>query len=167
MNILRGTLIGLLFFSTSVIAAPASESSIKELLAVSQQRQIMRRIEANFSSYRNHVIQQALKGMPPRPFQQQAIANYESKLDAIVQEEIAWEKIEPIFIRLYERTFTEKEVTDMVAFYKTPTGQAVIHKMPGLMQSAMVIVREDIADMMPKLQEAQKEFQAEMAAARK
>ncbi|HEX3366175.1 DUF2059 domain-containing protein [Phenylobacterium sp.] len=42
-------------------------------------------------------------------------------------------KITDKFIPLYASTFTEKELQDVVNFYNSPSGQAVLNKMPVMM----------------------------------
>jgi hypothetical protein len=43
------------------------------------------------------------------------------------------EFIENTVYSLYDKTFTEKEIADLIVFYKSPTGQKVISAMPQLM----------------------------------
>jgi hypothetical protein len=45
-------------------------------------------------------------------------------------------------IPLYASTFTEQELKDLVSFYGTPSGQAMLAKMPALMSRAAPIMRE-------------------------
>ena len=50
-------------------------------------------------------------------------------------------------IPLYATTFTEKELQDLVNFYDTPSGQAMLAKMPALTTKMIPIVTE----MMPEM----------------
>ena len=47
------------------------------------------------------------------------------------------EVMEQMFYPLYDKFFTEDELKDLVAFYKSPTGQKSIGIMPQLLQDAM------------------------------
>ena len=47
---------------------------------------------------------------------------------------LSYNSLKPDFIDIYTEEFTEKELRDIIAFYKTPTGQKTITKMPVLMQ---------------------------------
>jgi len=47
------------------------------------------------------------------------------------------EVMEQMFYPLYDKFFTEDELKDLVAFYKSPTGQKSIGVMPQLLQDAM------------------------------
>lgn len=47
------------------------------------------------------------------------------------------EVMEQMFYPIYDRFFTEEELKDLVAFYKSPTGRKSIEVMPQLMQDAV------------------------------
>src|SRR6185436_15955029 len=53
-----------------------------------------------------------------------------------------WEVIGPRMLDLYMRTFTEAELRDLIAFYKTPTGRKSLEKMPALLQEGTKIGEE-------------------------
>ncbi len=53
-----------------------------------------------------------------------------------------WEVIGPQMLDLYMRTFTEAELRDLTAFYRTPTGRKSLEKMPALLQEGMKIGEE-------------------------
>ena len=165
MNVLRNALIVLLFSSTTAIAAPASESSIKQLLAVTQVQKLVDGMRAQFDSLMNNAIQKTLNGKTPTAKQQQAIARMKNRMVALIQGELAWEKLEPMYLRLYKESFTEEEVAGMLSFYKTPAGQAVINKMPVLVQKTMLEVQKTISGVTPQMQKIQGDFVAEMQAA--
>ena len=167
MNVLRNALIALLFCSTSAAATPATDGSIKQLLAVTQAQKLVDGMRAQLDSLMNNSVQQALKGKAPTPSQQQAIANMKNKMVDLIQGELAWEKLEPMYLRLYKESFSEEEVASMLSFYKTPGGQALVHKMPTLMQKTMLEVQKMISGATPQMQKIQQEFIAEMTAASK
>ncbi len=53
----------------------------------------------------------------------------------------------------YAQTFTEDELTQIVAFYESPVGQSVINKTPALMPQVTAILQ----DMLPELTENMKQ----------
>jgi uncharacterized protein len=167
MNVLRNALIALLFCSATAMAAPASDSSIKQLLNVTQAQKLVDGMRAQFDTLMNNVVQQALQGKTPTPKQQQAIANMKNRMVALIQGELAWEKIEPMYLRLYKESFSEEEVVGMLSFYKTPAGLAIINKMPMLMQKTMLEVQKMLSGATPQMQKIQEQFVAEIKAANK
>ena len=54
-------------------------------------------------------------------------------------------------IRIYAKYFTEKELTDIAAFYQSPTGKKMIDVMPQLMADGM---KAGVDNLSPKFQEA-------------
>lgn len=47
------------------------------------------------------------------------------------------EIVETVYIPLYDKYFEEKDLREIVAFYKTPAGRKVVSVMPRLMQESM------------------------------
>ena len=167
MKVLRNALIALLFSSMTAIAAPASEDSIKELLAVTEAKNIIAGMQSKIDLLMNNVIKQSLNGKTPTDKQMQAITNLKNKVVSIANSRLAWETLEPIYLRIYAESFTEDEVSGMISFYRTPIGQAAIHKMPLLVQKSMIEVQKSMAETAPQIQKAQEEFLAEINAASK
>ncbi len=167
MNVFRNILIAFLFCSTTAMAAPSSEGSIKQLLAITHAQKLVDGMRGQFDSLMNNIIQQALKGKTPTAKQQQAIENMKNRMVALIQGELAWGKLEPLYLRLYQESFTEEEVAGMLSFYETPAGQAVIYKMPVLMQKTMVDMQKMIVEITPQMQTIQENFVAEISAANK
>jgi hypothetical protein len=58
--------------------------------------------------------------------------------------------IEEISYPIYDKNFTESELRDLIAFYRTPTGQKMVSVGPKLVMEAMVAFSEKFA---PKMQE--------------
>ena len=167
MKAIRHALIILLFSSTAVMAAPASEASIKQLLSVTQSQRLLDAMRSQVDVAINKATQQALKGNTPSASQQQAITNMKKKMVTLMQGELNWEKVEPVYVRIYKESFTEEEVAGMLAFYKTPAGQAVVTKMPVEMQKSLQEIQKMMAGLTPQIQKIQDEFMSEMTAASK
>jgi hypothetical protein len=168
MNTLRITVaVFLLSIAVTTMAAPASENSIKQIIVVTNAQKNFDNLKAQINTFMNNLEQQALKGKTPTVKQQQAITKMKKRMIAIVQRELAWEKMEPIIIRLYKETFTEDEVIGMLSFYQTKAGQAVINKIPALMQKQMQQMQRMIVEMTPEMNKIEKDFADEIKAASK
>jgi hypothetical protein len=59
---------------------------------------------------------------------------------------------------IYDKYFTEEELRDLVAFYKTPTGQKSIQVMPGIVRESMEKANELLG---PKINELVDELMRE------
>ncbi|HYX23084.1 MAG TPA: DUF2059 domain-containing protein [Thermoanaerobaculia bacterium] len=69
-------------------------------------------------------------------------APYRDVVQKWVEKYLTWDAVGPRMTDLYEAAFTEPEIRDLIAFYKTPTGQKALAKMPVLMQQGMQIGME-------------------------
>ena len=88
-------------------------------------------------------------------------ANVSSQTDKMMDmlaEEMSWNKMKADYITLYAETFTEQELKDTVAFYKSPAGQAFIKKQPELMKRSMEISQKIMMKIMPKIQAMSEEL---------
>jgi hypothetical protein len=115
----------------------------------------------------SNAMQQELRGRNPTPRQQQAIEKMKDKMVAVMQGELSWANLEPMYMRLYRESFTEEEIGGMLSFYRTPAGQAVINKTPALMQKTMQEMQRMMSGMSPKMQKILEEFLADMKEASK
>jgi len=67
---------------------------------------------------------------------------------------MSWDALKPQLVAIYTDAFTEAELREVNAFYKTPTGQKTITAMPALMQKGMAMGQKAVQDHLPELQEA-------------
>ena len=165
MKLIKLVLACAAFVSLPALAEPATEATIKEVLVASHAQKLIEGMTLQFDGMMATATQQALQGRTPTAKQQQAITNMQGKMSALMKESLTWAKFEPMYIRLYQQTFTEEEVAGILAFYKTPAGQALIEKLPLLTQNLMKEMPIMLADISPRLRQIQAEFAVEMKAA--
>ncbi len=84
-----------------------------------------------------------------------------------MKEVLDWNKLEPMYVRVYQKSFTQEEVDGLIAFYRTPAGQALINKMPVVMQNMMTEVQQMMHPMMQAMKRMQQEVVAEIQAVKK
>ncbi|MDT0359036.1 DUF2059 domain-containing protein [Herbaspirillum huttiense F1] len=149
--------------SAPALAAPASEDTVRQILEVTQSRQLVDGIMDQQAARMDQVMTAVLAGHKPTPAQQQAMDKMKFRMLNLIRESINWEKMEP---GLYRETFTEEEVQGMLDFYRTPAGQAMIHKLPVLMQRNMDLMQQSLIAMQPRMQQIQQDFMAEIKAAK-
>lgn len=153
-----------LMFATSALAAdtPPSAESIKQLLTITDARKLTDGMMIQVDGMMKNAMQQALHGRSITAKQQKAINDMQAKTAALLKQELNWGSLEPMYIGLYRDSFTQDEINGMLAFYRTPAGQAVIKKMPVLMRNTMVEMQKRMAGLMPKLQQIEQETLAEL-----
>jgi hypothetical protein len=60
---------------------------------------------------------------------------------------------------IYDKNFTDQEVKDLLAFYKSPIGLKMVEKQPAMQQESMQIM---MTKYIPKYQETIKELMKKM-----
>lgn len=144
----------------------ASEATIKEMLAVTKFRALMDGQRAQMEGRMRTSLETALSKNTLNEAQKEVLVKKEGELSAIVLEALDYNYLEPMAIDMYRKTFTEREAQGTLAFYRSPAGQAVIEKMPLLMQQMMQMIQNMSQRMEPRLREWRKETQDELKAAR-
>jgi hypothetical protein len=95
--------------------------------------------------------QMAKTDLPPDA--RQRAEEVEQKIMAIVADRMSWEKARPAYIKIYAETFSESDIDGILAFYKSPAGQAMLEKMPQLMRKSMDVSQQLMGDVMPQIQQ--------------
>jgi hypothetical protein len=143
---------------------PPSETSIKQMLEVMQARKLVDSMMAQMDRMMQQTVAQATQGQPISPKLQKEIDRHRAEMMGMMKELLAWEKLEPLYVRVYQKTFTQQELDGMLAFYKTPAGAAMIAKMPMVMQNTMDEMQSLMGPVMEKMQRMQKDVAAQMKA---
>jgi hypothetical protein len=112
-------------------------------------------------------MQAATQGQKVTPQVQKEIDQIEQEMNSEMKEVLNWSKLESMYIRVYQKSFTAQEVDGMIAFYKTPTGQALLTKMPVVLQNTMNEVQQMIMPMVQRLQQKQQQVATELQSQKK
>ena len=153
--------------TASAAGTPPSEASIKQLLEVAQAHKLIDSVMAQMDGLMTQAIQKATQGREVPPKVQQDIDKRQAEVVGLMKELLHWTKLEPMYVRIYQKSFSQQEVDGMIAFYKTPAGQAVIGKMPAVMQTTMDEMQQMLAPAMQKMQRMQQDVITEMKAEKK
>lgn len=156
-----------LLASLSAHAAPASTESVEALLAVTKVETIMDSMYAGMDQMMHQSIQQTYQGKSLSPEQQRALDAVPAKFVAVVREEMNWQKLKPLYVQLYRESFEQEEIDGVLAFYATPAGQALIQKMPVVMEKSMAISQSLLKSFIPKMSAVMEEAMNEVKAADK
>ena len=158
-----------LLASTSLFAAdsPPSEASILKLLEVTNSRSLLEGSMGNVDGVMRNAIKQSLQGKQISDEAQKVLDDMSTKVMQLMKDEMNWDSLQPAFMEIYKRSFTQKEVDGMLDFYATDAGKAVIAKMPIVLQGSMDLVQVRMTNLMPKIQKVQQESIAELKALEK
>ncbi len=88
------------------------------------------------------------------------------KSTEIMRQELGWAQLKQPMIDLYAKHYSEKELADMLAFYRSESGRSMVEKMPLVMQESMMMTQALAQPMMIKMQQISVEFNQELQAHR-
>jgi hypothetical protein len=149
------------------IATPPTTKSIEAVFELTQAEKLVDGIKPQIHGLVKAEIDKVLTGRSINAEEKKAVDNYISKSDEIISEYLKFDRLKPVYVKLYSETFTQEEVDGLVAFYKTPAGKALIIKMPKLMQSLMAVMPELLSPMMAQIQQATNQLKTAAEIARK
>lgn len=144
-------------------AEPQSKQAmIDELVEVMQMESI---VEATYDQMEG-MMQGLSAQMGVKPEEQQIFDLYYKKMTRVLKEEMSWQKMSPLMVDIYQKHFSENEIREMLAFYKTETGQSIITKLPLVSQEAMLASQRMVQSAMPKIQAVSQELAQELQRSR-
>jgi uncharacterized protein len=161
MNKLTAFLVSALLVSTSAHAGPASEESIDALLVATKAESLVDGMYANVEQFMRQATAAATQGKPVSEEQQRVLDAIPAKFSKVMREEMSWANMRPLYVQIYQESFSQEEIDALIAFYQSPAGQAFVAKMPVVMQKSMNIMQSRIGPLMEKMQAAMQEAVAE------
>ncbi|MGA3026293.1 MAG: DUF2059 domain-containing protein [Bryobacteraceae bacterium] len=108
------------------------------------------------------MMQQQIRSMKVPADAQASADQMSQEMMSYVREKLDWAKLRPQFVDMYADVFTEDELRQVVAFYKSPGGQAFLSKSPQLMQRSMVMMQGQMADLPARMQEMTAKIQKQI-----
>lgn len=156
-------LLSLLIFSSSLYAEQnTKQQKIDELISVMN-------LDSMVDSMYGQV-EGMMKGMSDqmgvKPSEQAIFDKYYGDMTTVLKTEMSWAKMQPMIVNVYDKHFSEQEIADMLAFYKTDTGQKILEKMPVVMQESMQMSQSLMKDAMPKIQTLAQQLSDELEQSR-
>jgi uncharacterized protein len=76
---------------------------------------------------------------------QPQMAPYRQTMLEFMTKYVGWQTVEPVLQHLYAQQFTEPELHDLLVFYRTPTGQKSVAKIPALQEQGTAMGEQLVA----------------------
>jgi uncharacterized protein len=115
---------------------PATDASIRELFEVTNIRPAIENMVKGVDATLQKTFEQALQRSQSADAEAIAKEAFE-KMRAILRDDLSWERLEPMQMRIYRESLTEEEIRGMIEFYRTPAGVALMKKLPTVMQKSL------------------------------
>jgi hypothetical protein len=143
----------------------SKHAKVEELVSVMHMDRMMNQMLGIVKEQAEQSMQRVPGADSLTPEQKKVVTDYQAKAMQIVIDSMGWKSLEPQFVTLYAENFTEDEIDGMLAFYKSPTGQSVLNKMPKLTTAAMQLAQSRMVDVQPKLKALMEDMREQMQAA--
>ena len=150
--------IGLMLCATVGLAQEDARPALAEELLIAMDMPVS--IEKSFAMMKQMIpaqmekMQQATGHTNASP----NMANHMDKMMDLMADVLSWDKIKDDYVALYAGTFSAEELKDLIAFYKSPAGQAFTRKQPELTMKTMEMTQKLMMQVMPKIQALSKEL---------
>ena len=144
--------------------SPPSEASIRQLLEASQVHKNLDTIMGQMDQLMTQMMQQVTNGQTVSPAVQKQIDAGRTEMISMMKEVLDWQKLEPMYIRIYQKSFNQKEINDLIAMYQTPGAQALINKMPLVFQNTMGEMQTLMQPIIQRMQRTQQQVLAQIQA---
>lgn len=164
-------LISTCFTANFTYAAPASDQKIQQLLEVMNLdkllQETMQQIRPQLDQQSYQIVKMTVKKEQLTP-QEQIVANELSdKLYAQSKSFVSWDKMKPLYLKIYKEVYDADEIQAQIDFYSSPVGRSILNKSPQVAQATMKIVNtqlmssmetnvNDLQDIQKKLNELKK-----------
>ncbi len=157
-----------ILFST-ILFIPSAQSQnadksalVEELITTMKLEQNVPEIVRQMDAYVTSQVEQALNGLQMSPADRRRanedLQVFTKRLLTLTTDALAWEKIKPLYVRVYSDTFSTEELQGALAFFKTPAGQAWNAKTPALASAMMQGTQERMAALTPVVQKMSQDF---------
>ena len=150
-----------LVLCASFLTAHADEASkrtkAQEMLGLLHTERISQQIEGNIMKQAAAMPQQLFGGEVPAA-QKEKFDAFQQKLKQMTEDQISWKVLEPQYVDLYAKTYTESELDAILAFYKSPAGQSMLAKSPELSAQSVQLVQARMSVLQPELQKLAQDF---------
>jgi len=137
--------------------APASDASIREMLELTNSRQMLDSVKGQMTAMMNTTMQNVTRSQTITPERQAVLDRMSAKISAVLADMLNWDDMLPMYLRTYRAAFTQDEIDGVIKFYKSPAGKAYVKKMPVVMQNVMKEMPEFIKPVQEKMAAIQKE----------
>lgn len=125
--------------STSAAPSASHLAAADQLLEVTRTRELMR-------TTADRILQYQIAQSPE-------LGQFSEIIRKFYTETMDWTVLGPQYARLYADNFSEPELREMAAFYRTPLGAKMLNKLPDVMMQSNTIIEARLQESMPRLME--------------
>jgi len=129
------------------------QESIKELFHIMQQDSLIDKMFSSMIPMMFNQMQSQIKDSTSRKHSEEMMTTTMQTV-----KDISKKMINEDMVVLYDKYFSQNEINDFIAFYKTPSAQKFIHVTPDIQKELMTVMMQKYV---PEIQNAMKAIPAE------
>lgn len=143
------------------LTAHADEASrrakAQEMLGLLHMDRLLDQMMNNMLDQMSTVTKQ-LGGRNVKPEDQTKVDEFQKKVFQLIQSQMGWKALEPEYVDIYAKDFTDEQLDAILVFYKSPAGVALIEKLPTLTTQGTELAQARVATLMPQLKQLIADF---------
>ena len=132
-------------FSAAFLLAGAAWADDTSRMAKAQELLQVAKMDQGFKQMLDRA-QTSIKAQTTRQATAADKAAIEAKISPILSQQLSWDQLKPQYVKAYADTYTEEELDAILAFYKSPAGQAWFAKSPEVGEKARQITQQAMQD---------------------
>jgi uncharacterized protein len=144
--------------------APPSDESLREMFKLAHTEETMNGMKPQLDAIITSSMREVSQGQEITPERQAIMDRMRDKLVAAYNETFSFQPLHLLLIRVYQATFTQDEVDGLIAFYKTPAGQALVNKSPLMAQNMMSEMQAVMRPLVQRIGQIKREADQEIKA---
>ena len=165
---MKNTFVAICIFvcaSAPSFAATPTTESLDEMFELTHVSALVSSMTANIEQNLRQSMQQSAGAKELSDNQRRTNDATAKKFADAMREELTWDKLRPVYISIYQESLTQEEVDGLIAFYRSPAGDAMVRKLPVIMQKTMGAVQTMMGPLVARLKTVQAQAIAEEKAA--
>lgn len=142
------------YLTHAVVAQPANAGSTTQPAAAPDSHQAAAEelleamnLRATLEQSVDNMLDQQVKANPQ-------IAPFRQIMTDFMRKYMNFDDLKPDMAKIYQEEFSESELKEITAFYRTPTGKKVAEKLPVLTQRGAAIGQRRMQEHLPELQQS-------------
>lgn len=160
------TILSLVLLFTVSLSSFADDTvkrdTVNELIEVMQ---VNKMLDSMYSQM-DKIFLQIAKDLELRESERPIFEKHMKQISQLMTAELTWEKMQEPVTDIYVKHYSQKELDDLLTFYKSDTGQKLIEKMPLVVQESMMLSQNMLKNIMPKVINISKQMRSEIKLSR-
>lgn len=137
----------------------SKKESVEELLVLTKAETVIDTVYGQM----DQMFKNMGKQLGVKPHEQEMFDKFMSKMASLMKEEMSWDKMKGPMIEVYLKHYTEKEIQDMITFYKSESGRSMMSKQADVAKDTMMLRQKMVESFLPKVMKLSREMEADLA----